>query len=102
MTRAELPDFRQAASLKTLTDPSSLRAYHSISRKRDADIPFARQSFDDARFGLIERGSSERSFRLTVLVDLAVNMQPRFLFTLREVLHHFHEITHHLLANAAN
>src|SRR5216684_3733903 len=43
-----------------------------------------------------------QSFRLAIIVNLTVNVQPRFLFLGREVLHDFHNVAHHLLADASH
>src|SRR6266851_6341067 len=44
--------------------------------------------------------SEWQSFRLAIIVNLAVNMQPGFLFVGREILHDFHNVAHHLFADA--
>ena len=43
-----------------------------------------------------------KSFRLTVVVNFAVNLQPRLLFIRCEVVQYFHNVANHFLANSAD
>ena len=43
-----------------------------------------------------------KSFRLTVIVNFAVNLQPCLLFVRREVVQYFHQVANHFIANSAD
>ncbi len=43
-----------------------------------------------------------KSFRLTIVVNFAVNLQPRLLLIRREIIQYFHNIADHFLANTAD
>src|SRR5437773_12053787 len=43
-----------------------------------------------------------KSFRLAVIINFTVDMQPRLLLIGREVLQNLHQIAHHLLTNSSN
>jgi hypothetical protein len=43
-----------------------------------------------------------KSFRLTIVVNFAVNLQPRLLFIRCEVVQYFHNVANHFLANSAD
>ena len=43
-----------------------------------------------------------QSFRLAVVINLTVNVQPRLLLVRRQMLHDFHQIAHHLFANPSH
>ena len=43
-----------------------------------------------------------KSFRLTVVVNFAVNVQPRLLLVRCEVVQYFHNVTNHFLTNSAD
>src|SRR4051794_261298 len=44
--------------------------------------------------------TKEKSFRLTIIVNLAVNVEPRLLLVRCEVIQYFHQVADHLLTNA--
>src|SRR4029077_16882953 len=43
-----------------------------------------------------------KSFRLTIVVNFAVNVQPRLLLVRCEVIQYFHNVTNHFLTNSAD
>src|SRR5256714_14258647 len=44
--------------------------------------------------------TKEKSFRLTIIVNFAVNVEPRPLLVRCEMVQYFHEVAHHFLTNA--
>jgi len=46
--------------------------------------------------------NGSESFRLTVIINLTVNLEPGFLFIGREVLQNLHQVAHHLLADSTD
>src|SRR5205823_15062746 len=86
--------------LKTAKIPGTRKNFLMAVQRLDArkaSIRFSRKRF--ASISQHCHHPTEKSFRLAVIINLAVNLQPCLLFVRREMVQYLHQVADHFLAN---